>query len=143
MSLPNYDRVQHASVRAKVDPAYYEPQQQLDEAWYGDRAQNGRSDRATGAKVGVRGRIWRGIEIVSEVQFNRLSGLIEARRVVALVDQNVADGNPYPDLLDFQEVGRNPDDTPILVTRRDSAQSFIDAGKAMGNDIDDILARGP
>ena len=62
---PNYDRVQHASVRVKVDPFYWAIQQDLDEAWYGDKDENGRSDRTTGAKVGVQGRMWSGMEIAS------------------------------------------------------------------------------
>lgn len=98
MLEPNFDRIQFASVRAKVDPSFCALQRELDVAWYGDMDERGRSNRKTGAKAGVWGRKWRGVTITSEEQFNRLSSLLESHRLVELSRQNLADGNPYPTL---------------------------------------------
>lgn len=125
MDLPNYERIQHATVRAKVDPKFWRLQQGLDEAWYGDMDENGRSNRATGAKAGMRGRGWHGVEIRFVDQFNRLSALIESHRMSALVDQNANDGVPYPDL---EEQGKG------------EALARIEMERAAGLNIDAILA---
>ena len=138
--MNNYDRVQHASVRVKVEPKYEPLQTALDAAWYGDQDENGRSDRATGAKVGVTGRMWEGIEITNEAQFNRLSALIGAHRMVELVDQNNADGRPYPELSLRPERGEpGQPDTVIDVGAVNLAR--IDTDRAAGFDIDAVIAR--
>jgi len=136
---PNFDRVQHASVRVKVDSKYVVLQTALDTAWYGDKDDNGRSDRSTGAKVGVQGRMWEGVEITSEDQFNRLSALIEAHRMAELVDQNTADGNPYPDLE--ERVNLAEDRTEIRVNRKVEALSRINKERTAGLNIDAVIVR--
>ena len=136
---PNFDRVQHASVRVKVDPKYVALQRELDEAWYGDKDENGRSDRSTGAKAGVQGRVWHGRVITSEEQFNRLSALIEAHRMTELVDQNIEDGTPYPDMLERVSLDEN-DVEDERVNVRSEAQARINSERQGGLEIDAIAA---
>ena len=136
----NYDRVQHASVRAKVEPKYEPLQTALDEAWYGDKDGKGKSDRSTGAKVGVTGRMWEGIEITNEAQFNSLSALIGAHRMVELVEQNDTDGRPYPD-LSLRPVEGEPGKPDTVIDVKAVNLDHIAAGRAQGLDIDAVIAR--
>ncbi len=140
ITLPNFDRVQHASVRVKVDPKYVALQRNLDEAWYGDKDESGRSDRSTGAKVGVPDRMWEGVAITSEDQFNRLSALIEAHRMVELVEQNDADGRPYPDLSMRPQSGRDGEADFVLDVKAGHLDR-INTERAAGLDIDAVIAQ--
>lgn len=132
----NYERIQHASVRVKVDPKYVDLQRTLDEVWYGDMDENGRSDRSTGAKAGVTNRIWEGFNLSQGGVdlFHNLSVLIEAHRVEELANVNEADGNPYPDLNVQAGRPNEPDED-----KRDLARARIAAEKGKGRDIDQII----
>ncbi len=125
----NMDRIQHESVRRVVDQKFYDLHDALEEAWYGDRRLDDSMDRATGAKAGIIGRLWNGIEITTKEQFDELHGLLWHHHTMAIFAENVRQGNLFNDL------------TADTQDKQLKTKNLIIAAKGRGFDLDAVIGQ--
>ena len=158
---PSLKGAQYESVRRKKDPRTLDIVRRLEDSYYGtaltwDKEGHAVTRAQDGWKHGVSHPFVSGAfsyDVQSTLKeskalFDNLHGLCWQKHLVAVVDQNVADGNPYPD-MDLeeteQELPRRPGDGPdevryrrVRISKKKEAQKQITDLRIKGIEIEDI-----
>ncbi len=95
----NYTAIQFEALRRVIDPAFHDFKDELEEAVYGNRRDDGSTDKSTGWLADVskpfRGMDKQATEKDSRALFDEIHGHLYTLYTLVLHDENVAQGFPF------------------------------------------------